>query len=370
MTIAPDTLSLADYQRYFIARTDPRIVAYIDGFAADGVSARANEQAFARRYLLPWRLRSLKGATTQLKLFDEILPTPILIAPMAYHQLVHQHGERATAKAVALTGHVLSVSTQSSVRLEEIALEEQAHLWFQLYPRRNLRESYDLIDRATASGYRAIIVTVDAPVGGVRNHEQRAGFVLPPDIRAVNLDSYAPEDMPQTRPGSPIFQGLLDRIADWNMLSLLVNYSKLPILVKGIVREDDAVRALEAGVAGIIVSNHGGRVLDGMPASLDLLAPIVRRVGDKLPVLLDGGIRRGTDIVKALALGARAVMIGRPVLHALAVGGVQAVVHMLTLLQTEFEMAMALCGCGRLDEIVPDLIWDRAISEKCEAVFG
>jgi len=349
MTIPPDTVSLADYQRYFTARIAPEIAAYIDGFAADGISARANEQAFARLNLLPRRLRSLKGATTQLRLFGETLPTPILIAPMAYHRLIHPQGEIATAKAVALTGHVLTVSTQASVALEEIALERQANLWFQLYPRRDLHESYDLIDRAINSGYRAIIVTVDAPVSGVRNYEQRAGFRLPSTVSAVNLAGYKPENMSQARPGSPIFQGMLDNVIDWDILTLLVNYSRVPLLVKGIVHESDAVRAVEVGCAGIIVSNHGGRVLDTMPAALDLLPPIVRRIGDEVPILLDGGVRRGTDIVKALALGAKAVMIGRP--------GVQGVVHMLTLLQTEFEMAMALCGCASLDRIGTDLIW-------------
>jgi len=357
MTIPPDTVSLGDYQRHFTACIDPAIAAYIDGFAADGVSARANEQAFSRLYLKPRRLRSLKGATTQLTLFGQILPTPILIAPMAYHGLVDKQGERATAKAVSLTGHVLSISTQASQTLEDIALEKQAKLWFQLYPRRNIAESYDLIDRATVSGYRALIVTVDAPLSGVRNGEQRAGFRLPNDVSAVNLANYPPEEIPQMRPGSPIFQGMLDDIIDWDMLNMLVKYSKLPLLVKGIVDERDAERAVAAGCAGIIVSNHGGRVLDSMPASLDLLGPIVRRIGGKVPVLLDGGIRRGTDIVKALALGAKAVMIGRPVLHALAVGSMQGVVHMLTLLQTEFEMAMALCGCATLEQIEPDLIW-------------
>jgi len=355
--IPPDTLSLEDYQRLFIERVDPAIAAYIDGFAADGITARANAAAFARVSLVPRPLRSLKGATTQLNLLGHTLLTPILIAPMAYHQLIHPEGEKATAKAASLTGHLMSVSTQSSVKLEDIADEEQAHLWFQLYPRRHLHESYDLIDRATRSGYRGIIVTVDAPVSGVRNGEQRAGFRLPDGISAVNLEGYGREEILAPRPGSPIFQGMLDHALDWDMLKLLVEYSKLPLIVKGIIHADDAAHAVELGCAGIIVSNHGGRVLDTQPATLDLLPPIIRRVGDRVPVLLDGGIRRGTDIVKALALGAKAVLIGRPVLHALAVGGVQGVIHMLTLLQTEFEMAMALCGCARVEQIGSDLIW-------------
>jgi len=358
MTIPPDTVSLGCYQRHFLARIDKRIVAYIEGFAADGISYRDNFAAFERLKLLPRMLKNLAGATTQINLLGRRLPSPVLIAPMAYHRLVHEAGELATARAAALTGHILTVSAQSSVLLEEIA-EQGAALWFQLYPRRDIEESYDLMARATSHGYRALVITVDAPLSGLRNVEQRAGFVLPEGVSAVNLAGYGLEDIPVRRAGSPVFQGMLDGAADWDMLRRLIDRSSLPVLVKGILHEDDALCAVEAGAMGVIVSNHGGRILDGVPAPIDVLARIVRKIGDHVPVLLDGGIRRGTDIVKALALGARAVMLGRPVLHALAVGGVQGVAHMLTLLQTELEMAMALCGCATVDDVNHHLIWNE-----------
>jgi len=365
MTIPSDIISLACYRRHFLARAGAGVAAYIEGFAADGFSYRDNFSAFERLKLWPRVLRDMQAATTQISLLGLDLPSPVLIAPMAYHRLVHEAGELATARAAALTGHVLTVSAQASILLEEIAGYSRkvgvadVPLWFQLYPRRNVQESCNLMQRAADSGYRAIVVTVDAPVSGLREVEHRAGFVLPAGISAVNLARYAPEDIEVKRPGSIIFQGMLDGSANWNMLKMLVDKSSLPVLVKGILHGADAVHAVEAGVAGIIVSNHGGRVLDGVPATMDVLRRVVAHVGGRVPVLLDGGVRRGSDIVKALALGANAVMIGRPVLHALAVGGVKGVVHMLTLLQTELEMTMALCGRATVDAINADVIYSE-----------
>lgn len=362
MTITADIVSLSDYQRRFQQSVAPEIVAYIDGYAADGVTHKRNRTVYDELCLLPRVLGKFDHATTALSLFGASLPSPIILAPTAYHKLVHPDGEKATAKAVSLTGNTMCVSAQSSVLLEELAAFGADQLWMQLYMRRQRAETLDMIKRAEDSGYRALVITVDAPVSGVRNVEQRSGFALPPHIRAVNLERYQQEDIPQKKAGSPVFQGMLHNVPDWETLRWISSKSHLPVLVKGILHPLDAERALENGVAGIIISNHGGRTLDTTPATLNLLPLIAQKVNGRIPVLIDGNIRRGTDIVKALALGASAVLIGRPVLHALAVGGMSGIAHMLTILQTEFEMAMALCGCEYLADITPDIIFHKHMS--------
>lgn len=359
MSIPADTVSLEDYQRVFLQRTDPAIAAYLHGAAADGLTEQDNRAAYHRLRLMPRALQSLRGAQTGLTLFGQALSSPILIAPMAFHCLAHPDGERATATAAGLTGTVMTVSAQASQTLEEIAVVAQAPLWFQLYLQPRREDSLALVRRAEQAGYQALVLTIDAPVSGVRNAEQRAGFVLPAGITAVNLAGFPAPQIPRHRPGSPVFQGMLDSAPTWEDVVWLCQQTTLPVLIKGLLNPLDVDPALAAGAQGVIVSNHGGRTLDGLPATIDALPGIVQQVGGRVPVLVDGGIRRGTDIVKAIACGATAVMIGRPVLHALGVGGMVGVAHALTLLQTELEMAMALLGRPTLAEVDASVLWRR-----------
>lgn len=349
--IPADTVSLRDYERRFHERTEPAIRAYIAGAAADGITQHENGAAFERLRLMPRALADMSQASARRTLFGEVLDHPILIAPTAFHRLVHPDGERATVQAASLTRTWMTVSTQSSVTLEDIARASTVPLWFQLYFQPRTKDTLDLVRRAEQAGYRAIVVTIDAAVSGVRNIEQRAGFRLPDDISAVNLAGYPLVAPVSASNGSPVFRGMLKNAPTWRDIEALCRQTSLPVLVKGLLNPQDVEPALRAGVAGIVVSNHGGRTLDTVPATIDCLPAIAAQVRGRVPVLLDGGIRRGTDIVKAIASGATAVLLGQPVLHALAVGGMPGVAHMLTLLQTELEIAMALTGCPTLDAI-------------------
>jgi len=356
--IPPGTVSLADYEAAARPRMGENAWAYVAGGSADELTIRWNREAFDRIRLEGRVLRDMTGATTQVELLGLTLPHPILMAPIAFQRLVHPEGEIAAAIGAAALGATMVVSTLASVSLEDIARAATAPLWFQLYMHYDRGFTHTLVQRAEAAGYRALVVTVDASVSGLRNRQQRAGFRLPDDITAVNLDGMPRPTVPPPGPGeSPIFRGLLEGAATWRDIADLVSATRLPVLLKGIMSPDDARAALDCGVAGLIVSNHGGRTLDTLPASIEVLPRIADAVGDRVPLLLDGGIRRGTDVLKALALGARAVLVGRPCAYGLTVAGATGVAHVLSILRAEFEMAMALTGCLTVADIERPVIW-------------
>jgi len=351
-------VTLADHEHMAQAHMDPGAWAYLCGGAADEITLRANLSAWQQLPLRPRVLRSLAGSDTCTELLGRTLAHPILVAPMAFQCLAHPHGEAATALAAAAQGAGLVLSTQASTPLEDVARlflsePERGPLWFQLYQQPTRSQMADLVHRAESAGYEALVLTVDAPVHGARDRERRAGFRLPPHVRAVNLDTGGASASPQ---GGTSIDTLCRQAPGWDDVVWLSRLTRLPLILKGITHPDDARLALEAGAAAIIVSNHGGRTLDTMPATARLLPEIVAAVDGQCPVLVDGGIRRGTDVLKAMALGASAVMVGRPVIHGLANAGAAGVAHVIRLLRDELGIAMALCGCSRAKDISAELL--------------
>lgn len=349
-SIPPSVAALSDYEPLARERITEGAWAYISGGAGDEWTLRENLAAFARIPLRQRVLRDLSGATTRITLLGMDLAAPILLAPVAFQKLAHPDGELATVTAAGVLDTPMVVSTQASTPIEDIAAHARAPLWFQLYIQPDRDFTADLVRRAEAAGYRALVLTVDAPVNGLRNREQRAGFALPHGVDAVNLRSM--RMLPSASPEMLLFgTPLLEAAPTWPDLAWLRGLTRLPILLKGITDPEDARRAVTAGIDGLIVSNHGGRSLDGLPATIELLPKIVEATAGAVPVLLDGGIRRGADILRALALGASAVLVGRPYVYGLAAAGALGVAHVIRILRAELELAMALSGCGEVAAI-------------------
>ena len=330
----------------------PAAWAYFSGGVGDELTLQANSAAYARRLLHPRVLADLRGGHTRVTLLGRTFEHPILLAPVAYQKMAHPEGERATMLGASAMKAGMIVSTQSTVLLEDLAREAQAPLWFQLYVQRDRALTQSLVARAEAAGFEAIVVTVDAPVLGPRNREQRSGFRLMPGVEAVNLRGQPAAATRHLAAGASVFtSGLLEVAPTWTDIAWLRSITRLPVLLKGIMSAEDAARAVQEGVAGIVVSNHGGRTLNTLPATLDVLPRIAAQVAGRVPILFDGGIRRGTDILKALALGASAVLVGRPYLYGLAAAGAPGVAHVINILRTELEFAMVLTGRATVAEI-------------------
>ncbi len=355
-------VSLADHEAEAQRVLDANAWAYFAGGAADELTLRANVQAWQHLALLPRVLAPLQGGHTRVNLLGRTLLHPLFIAPVAYQRMAHPDGELATAMAAAAQGAGLVLSTQASTPLAHVAEVHRrmatagasAHspLWFQLYLQPGRDVTLQLLASAEAAGYEAIVLTVDAPVHGARDRERRAGFCLPPGIRAVNLPTTLPQD--HTPAGASAFDGVLQHAPGWGDVRWLIGATRLPVLLKGILHPDDARLALDCGAAGVIVSNHGGRTLDTALPTAHALPAVAQAVGTQMAVLADGGIRRGTDVFKALALGAHAVLVGRPCVFGLAHGGAVGVAHVIRLLRDEFEIALALCGCATPADICPE----------------
>jgi 4-hydroxymandelate oxidase len=351
----PSTVAgVADYEPLARARVSEPVWAYFAGGAADETTLQENCAAFRRLSLRTRILRDLSGgAGTRLDLFGETFAFPILLAPVAYQTMVHPEGELATALAASAMGAGMVVSAQAGTSLEDIAGGASAPLWFQLYIQPDRDFTHDLARRAEAAGYKALVVTADAPVSGLRNREQRAGFALPAGVEAVNLRGMKPAPVQLGAPGRPVLFGgpLLAAAPTWRDIDRLRAATRLPILLKGVMTAEDALRAADAGMDGVVVSNHGGRTLDTQPATIEVLPEIAEAVGRRLVLLLDGGVRRGSDVFKALALGADATLIGRPYIYGLAAAGAVGVSHVLHILRAELEATMALTGCPDLASI-------------------
>lgn len=352
--VPADVLTIADHERHAHAKLDANAWAYFSGGAGDEHTLEANPRAWADLPLVPRVLRRMNGGSTRLTLLGRALAHPILLAPVAYQRMAHPDGEIASAYAAAALGAGMVLSMQSSTPLEEVAAAVHGDagagpLWFQLYLQHDRGLVRELIARAAAAGVEAIVLTVDAPTSGVRDRERKANFRLPAGIRAVHLDGL----LPMTRPegSDTLCGGSLQHAPGWHDVQWLQEQTHLPVVLKGVLHPEDARQAAALQIAGLIVSNHGGRTLDTAVTTAAALPRIADAVAGAMPLLVDGGIRRGTDVLKALALGANAVLVGRPAIWGLAHAGAAGVAHVLRLLRDELEVAMALSGAASLSEI-------------------
>ena len=348
MPSLPEVHCAADYESLARDRLPAPLLAHLAGGSGEGATVAANREAYARHAIVPRLLVDVSRGSTRVRLAGREYAHPFLLAPLAQQRLAHPRGELATARGAAAADACMVLSTLSSFRLEEVAISADGPKWFQLYFQPRREDTLELVERARIAGYESLVVTLDAPVQPPNLAALRAGFQMPAEALAAHLP--APGLLPAID-GSRVFQGLMAQAPTWADLEWLVANAGLPVWAKGVLDGDDARRLVAAGAAGLVVSNHGGRALDGAPASLAALPGVRAAVGDEMPLLLDGGIRSGTDAYKAIALGADAVMVGRLQVYALAVGGALGVAHLLRTLREELEVCMALTGCAAPAEI-------------------
>jgi isopentenyl diphosphate isomerase/L-lactate dehydrogenase-like FMN-dependent dehydrogenase len=340
-------INVQEFEQEARERLDPGAYGYYAGGAGDERTLRANVEAFARWEFRPRMLVDVSEVTTETTVLGVPSTSPLLIAPTAFHRLADPEGEAATARAAARTGTVMCLSTLSSVSPAELAAAApEATLWFQLYCSRDRGFTEELVAGVAEAGFKALVLTVDVPVIGRRERDLRAAFALPEGLPVPNL----PVELARVDFHAAI-SSIVDPGLSWRDLEWLRSISPLPLVVKGVLTAEDALLAAEHGAAGVIVSNHGGRQLDGVPATLDVLPEVAEAVGERVEVLVDGGIRRGTDVLKALALGARAAMAGRAVLWGLAASGEDGVVRVLELLRDEIASGLMLLGCPRPEDV-------------------
>ena len=351
-----DVAALAAQARELI---DAGAYDYYAGGADDEVTLVENETAWQRLRLRPKVLRDVGSVDPSTTVLGQHVAAPLLVAPTAYHRMAHDEGECATARGVAAAGTLMCVSTLATVSLEDVAAAApDAPRWFQLYIRRDRGVTEELVQRAVGAGYSAIALTVDVPVLGRRWRDERNDFSLPDGMQMANFGAAPPKVE-----GSGLAayaDAEFDPSLTFDDIGWLADLSGLPVIVKGVMRGDDALRCIESGASGIVVSNHGARQLDTTVPTAEALRDVAESVGDRAEVYVDGGIRRGTDVVKALALGARAVMVGRPILWGLATGGADGVRGVLIELIEEFTRALMLCGAPTPADITPDLLRTRS----------
>jgi isopentenyl diphosphate isomerase/L-lactate dehydrogenase-like FMN-dependent dehydrogenase len=332
-----------DFERLAAEMLEPGVHGYFAGGAGDERTLRDNVAAFTRRTLHPRVLVDVSAVTTATTVLGTEVSMPLLVAPVAFQRLVHPDGEVAMARAAAEAGTIMCLSTLATAHPSEVAKEAPpAPRWFQLYCFSDRGVTRSMIDEAVACGYEAIALTVDAPRAGRRERDFRTGFALPAGVHAPAVSAAVGSEEPLTV--KEVFE-LVDPTLSWDALEALAADCSLPIVLKGIQTGADAALAADHGAGGVVVSNHGGRQLDGVPATLDILPEVVDAVGGRCEVLMDGGIRRGTDVVTALGMGARAVLAGRAPLWGLAVGGQDGARNVLEILRSEIELALVLLGC-------------------------
>ena len=346
-------VNVEEFEALARERLEKSVYDYFAGGAEDEVTVRANREAFRRLWLRYRVLVDVSRVDSSSTLLGVPLAFPVILAPTALHRMAHPEGEKATARAAQAAGVLMTLSTISSVTLEEVAAAAPAGpRWFQLYCFEDRAETEALVARAHRAGYRAVVLTVDAPILGRRERDLRNPFLVPAGV----APAHSPR-VPRTSEGQwPLASVIGQPALAWKDVAWVRSLSPLPLILKGIVRGDDAARAIDAGAAAVWVSNHGGRQLDTAVPTAEALTEIVRAVGGRAPIIVDGGVRRGTDVVKALALGASAAAIGRPQLWGLAAQGEEGVRRVLDMFRDELVLAMALSGCRSIAEIDRSLV--------------
>jgi 4-hydroxymandelate oxidase len=344
-------LSLDEVEAQARVIMPPTIYDFVSGGAADEITVRWNREKFRDIRLQAQVLRDLSNLDCSTTLFGERMTTPILLAPTSGHRLSHPEGELATARGAGAFGATLVLSSGSTTSIEDVMAVATHPVWFQLYVFKDRGLTKSLVERVQSAGAKAICVTVDSPLDGARNRQQRANVQLPPGVTYPHyIGIREPGSIQNLETVQPF--NLMWRDIEW-----LRSFIKVPLLLKGVMNPADAETGIKTGADGIIVSNHGGRCLDTQPATIEVLPRVVAAVHGRVPVLVDGGIRRGTDVVKALALGAAAVQIGRPYVYGLASGGAPGVTHVLKILRQELLMAMSLLGCPTIASIDRSILW-------------
>lgn len=354
-----EPLNLRELEALAQARLPQMVWDYYASGADDERCVRRNCDAYEQIQLHYRVLVDVARRSLETTVLGQQLSMPIAVAPTAFHKLAHADGELASVRGAGDAGTLFILSTLSNTAVEEVVAAASGPVWFQLYVYKDRAATEALVRRVEAAGCKALVLTVDAPLLGRRERDVRNGFVLPAGLGIENMFAAGYARMPAVSGESGLaayFAQLLDPSLTWDAVAWLRSITKLPVVVKGLVRADDAVRAIEHGAAGVVVSNHGGRQLDASPATIDVLPRIVDAVAGRGEVLLDGGIRRGADVVKALALGARAILVGRPVLWGLAHGGRAGVAGALAMLRRELDLAFALCGCPDVASVTRDLV--------------
>lgn len=352
-------VNIFDFEHEAARRLPADVLDYYAGGALDEVTLCENRAAYNRIPLYYRVLTGLHDRSLETTVLGERVSMPVLVAPTAFHRMAHEDGELATARAAAAAETLMVVSTLSNTDIEDIAAASNGPLWFQLYIYKDRNATRDLVARVEKTRCSAIVLTVDAPLLGPRERDVRNQFALPEGLSVKNLMGAGQGNVTKEMFGSGLAKYVstfIDPAISWRDVEWLRGITKLPILIKGIVRADDARRAVDMGARGVVVSNHGGRQLDTSPATIDALPRVVEAVAGRAEVYVDGGVRRGIDVVKALALGARAVLVGRPVLWGLAVDGERGVARVLEILRSELDNAMGLCGASAVADIDASLV--------------
>lgn len=354
--LAEKLLNLADYERAAGRILPAPVYGYYSSGADDEITLQRNRSDFDRLELRPRMLQGRAQIDTGVTLFGTPHTAPVFIAPTAMQKMAHPEGELAMARAAAAAGVTMILSTASTYPMEEIRAQSPAPMWFQLYVNKDPGVTQALVEKAEAENFAAIVVTVDLPVLGNREIDIRNGFQMPSELQLVNLRAVHEQRHLPVASETELIVAQFKPDLSYRDLEWLCGLTKLPVLAKGILRGDDARLCLDHGARGVFVSNHGGRQLDHGPSTISVLPEIVDAVAGRATVMLDSGVRRGTDIMKALALGANAVAVGRPPLWGLAVAGEAGATRVLKILQEELIRAMHLCGAGAINDVTRNLV--------------